>query len=436
MKSSKGYRIATTQDTSSPEAFAQILLKDGQHLLPSVLGLVAQGKQMVDSVIERMGVGLIQSILELSCRDVAGEPCRGKKDPSDQSVYRHGYQDGVVGLSDKKVRVRKPRLRTRGTAQAPSREVPVPAYEAMNSNPGVGERIMASLIHGVSSRDYGKTVRDAADAVGVSKSAVSREFVERSETALKELLERRFDDLDVVVIYIDGMLFREHHVITALGLDATGKKHVLAIKPAGSENSQAVKELLQSVADRGVKPGVNRLFVIDGSKAIRAAIDEVFGSENPVQRCAVHKLRNVQENLPKEKRPYAKMKIKAALLMAPEKGEAMLKEYAKELDVNEPAAAASMREGLHDLFTVGRLGVTGSLARSLTNTNVIESTQSLVGHFKRRVKHWSSADMASRWHATACIDAQKRMRAVRGHKDMNCLIAAQRPHQAQARKAG
>lgn len=439
MNTQEGYRIRTTQSLPDVEDFAELLIKDGQRLLPSVLELVMHGRQMIDSVIDVMGNGLIQSLLEASSCSVAGTPHRGKKDSSDSSVYRHGYQDGVVGLSDRKVRVKKPRLRTRPVDGKPGKEVPVPAYEAMTSNPLVGEQIMNLLIKGVSTRDYRGTVKEASDAagiVGVSKSAVSREFIERSEIAHDQLMARNFEDTDIVVIYIDGMLFGEHHVITALGVDDKGSKHVLGIKGAGSENAQAVKDLLLDIVKRGVKPGIKRLFVIDGGKAIRLAIDEVFGSENPVQRCVVHKIRNVQDHLPKDKRAYAKMKIMGAVSMQPDKGLAALREYARELEVSDSSAAASMREGLEDLFTVSRLGVVGPLFKSLSNTNVIESPQSIIAKFSGRVKRWKSLDMALRWHATACLEAQTRMRAVRGCKDMPCLIAALRPLQAQGRKAG
>ena len=439
MNTNEGYRIRTTQSLPNVEDFAELLIKDGQRLLPAVLELVMHGRQMIDSVIDVMGTGLIQSLLEASSCMVAGAPHRGKKDSSDSSVYRHGYQDGVVGLSDRKVRVKKPRLRTRPVDGTLGKEVPVPAYEAMTNNPLVGEQIMNLLIRGVSTRDYQGTVKEASAAVGVvgvSKSSVSREFIERSELAHDQLMARHFDDTDIVVIYIDGMQFGEHHVITALGVDDKGSKHVLGIKGAGSENAQAVKDLLVDMVTRGIKPGTKRLFVIDGGKAIRLAIDEVFGSENPVQRCVVHKIRNVQDHLPKDRRAYVKMKIMSAVSMQPDKGLAALREYARELEVSEPSAAASMREGLEDLFTVSRLGIVGPLFKSLSNTNVIESPQSIIAKFSGRVKRWKSQDMALRWHATACLDAETRMRALRGCKDMPCLIAALRPLQAQGRKAG
>jgi transposase-like protein len=269
----------------------------------------------------------------------------------------------------------------------------------------------------------------------VSKSVVSREFIERTETAHDEVMARRFDDTDILAIYIDGKLFGEHHAITALGIDADGNKHVLGVVHGGSENAQAVKTLLTSLVERGIKPEQARLFIIDGSKAIRAAIDEVFGSASRVQRCVVHKVRNVQDQLPKDKRPYAKMLIGAAVKMDPDQGLAKLRAYAKELEVSHPDAAASLREGLDDLFTVSRLGLPETLARVLRSTNPIESPQGLIARYSRRVKNWSSPGMVLRWHCAACLDAESRMHKVFGANHLDLLRQALRPRSTSQRSA-
>jgi transposase-like protein len=342
-------------------------------------------------------------------------------------VHRFGYQEGVVPLGDRVLRVRKPRLRTKASPDTPSREAAVPAYETLRDDPRAGARVMALLARGVSTRDYAKAIPEMAGTLGVSKSAVSREFIERTETAHDELMARRLDGLVFPVILLDGKLFGEHHVITALGIDDAGAKHILGIAHGASENAEVVKELLRSLVERGVKPGPPgsiRLFIVDGSKAIRAAISEVFGSENPVQRCVAHKARNVQDQLPIEQRKYAKMVITAAVRMEPAKGIERLRAYAKELGERWPGAAASLREGMEDLFTVSRLGLPELLAASLRTTNIIESGQSLIGKFTGRVKNWKTPGMALRWHAAACLDAEKRMKRTRGYKHLPLLGAA------------
>lgn len=439
MKSREPYRVVGTEQVLNPEEAEMLFARHGQLLLP-MLELITNARATIDQVIDHVGRGVIQGILEGSAREVAGAPHRGKPDADPDGVHRFGYQDGVVPLGDRKLRVRKPRLRRKpgadadGTKRA-SREVEVPAYAALRDHAGAGEQVVRLLARGVSTRDYKTAIREIAGTLGVSKSTVSREFIERTETAHDELMARRFDDEDILVIYIDGKLFGEHHAISALGINAHGDKRVLGVVHGGSENAEAVKQLLRSLVERGVKPGVARLFVIDGSKALRAAIDEVFGSENPVQRCVVHKVRNVQDQLPKEKRAYAKMVINAAVKMPAEKGLAKLRAYAKELEVSHAGAAASLREGMEDLFTASRMGLPEQLARSLRSTNPIESPQGLIARFSRRVKNWSSAGMVLRWHSAACLDAEQRMHRLFGAKHLDLLRQILRPQQAQQRRS-
>lgn len=418
-------RVMDAARAADEASLSAMLAKDGQTLLP-ILELIVSGRTMIDEVIGDIGRATIGALLELSAREVAGAPAPGRRDadPARGGVHRFGYQEGVVPLGDRTLRVRKPRLRTRAAPGTPSREAAVPAYETLKSDPRAGARVMALLSRGVSTRDYAKAIPEMAGTLGVSKSSVSREFIERTETAHDELMTRRFDHAIFPVILIDGKLFGEHHLITALGIDDAGAKHILGIAHGASENAEVVKELLRSLVERGVKPGPVRLFIVDGSKAIRSAISEVFGSENPVQRCVAHKVRNVQDQLPREQRKYAKMVITAAVRMEPAKGIEKLRAYAKELGERWPGAAASLREGLDDLFTVSRLRLPELLAAALRTTNIIESGQSLIGKFTGRVKNWKTPGMALRWHAAACLDAEKRMKRIRGSKHLALLGAA------------
>ena len=194
------------------------------------------------------------------------------------------------------LRIEKPRLRKKG--KGTGKEVAIPAYEAMVNNSRLGSRILEILMKGVSTRKYKQVLPKMADTVGVSKSQISREFIEASEKQLKQLCERRFDDKDILVIYIDGIVFGDCHVIAALGVDSGGYKHVLGLREGSSENSRVATDLLNDIVERGVRPDRLRLFVIDGSKALRCAIDAVFGPKNPVQRCRNHKIRNVLGYLP------------------------------------------------------------------------------------------------------------------------------------------
>jgi putative transposase len=437
MKLTEPYRVIDAEQALDDGALTAMLARDGQTLLP-ILDLILHGRAVVDDVIDVIGRSTIQGLLEVSAREQAGPPHPGKPDPAPGRgrILRFGYQEGVVGLSDRALRVRKPRLRTKGSPGAPGHEVPVPAYQRLRENPRAGEQIAHLLASGVSTRDYKTAIKAMAGTLGVSKSAVSREFIERTETAHDELMARRFDGVNILVILLDGKLFGDHHALTALGIDDTGAKHVLGVVHGASENAQAAKELLRGLVERGVKPGLKRLFIVDGSKALRGAIHEVYGSENPVQRCVVHKVRNVQDQLPKERRAYAKMVIAGAVRMEPAKGLARLKAWAQELDESYPQAAASLREGMDELFTVARLGLPDLLAASLRSTNLIESPHGLIGRYTGRVKNWKTAGMVLRWHSAACLDAEKRMKRLRGYKDLDLLEQKLRQGSTELRKAG
>jgi len=205
---------------------------------------------------------------------------------------------------------------------------------------------------------------EMASTCGVSKSNVSREATEAGEEALQELLERHFEDVDLLVIYIDGMMFGDHHVISAVGVDAQGHKHVLGIQQGATENAAAVEDLLQQLVGRGVKPDTKRLFVIDGARALRAAIHKVFGPQHPVQRCRNHKIRNVVERLPEEQKDQAKAVMRASYRLEAKEGMARRRKLADWLEQESPAAANSLREGLEECFTIkspGRAAVAASL---------------------------------------------------------------------------
>jgi transposase-like protein len=317
-----------------------------------------------------------------------------------------------VCLRERKLGVTKPRLREKGGG-----EVAIPAYEAMQEN-GLSERVLDVLMRGISTRQYAEVLPEMASTCGVSKSNVSREAAEASEEALKEMLERRFDDVDLLVIYIDGMMFGEHHVISAVGVDRAGHKHVLGIQPGATENAAAVEDLLQQLVARGVNPKAKRLFVIDGAKALRAAIAKVFGPQHPVQRCRNHKIRNVVERLPEEQKDQAKAAMRASYKLEAKEGIARLRKLADWLEQEQPAAANSLREGLEECFTINRLGIPPSLHRCLATTNLIESPQSGVRMRTRRVCRWRDTAMVARWAAASFLATEKNFRRIMGWKDL------------------
>jgi putative transposase len=283
---------------------------------------------------------------------------------------------------------------------------------------GLGQRMLDMLLRGISTRQYAEVLPEMASTCGVSKSNVSREATEAGEEALQELLERRFDDVDLLVIYIDGMVFGDYHVISAVGVDRAGHKHVLGIQQGATENAAAVEDLLQQLVARGVKPEAKRLFVIDGAKALRAAINRVFGPQHPVQRCRNHKIRNVVERLPEDQKDQVKAAMRASYRLEAKEGIARLRKLADWLEQEQPAAANSLREGLEECFTINRLGIPPSLHRCLGTTNLIESPQSGVRMRTRRVCRWRDAAMVERWVAASFLATEKNFHRIMGWKDL------------------
>jgi transposase-like protein len=292
--------------------------------------------------------------------------------------------------------------------------VEVPAYEAMQNHPRLSERLLGILLRGVSTRNYREVLPEMAQTAGIARSSISREFREAGETALKELGERRFEEKDLLIVYLDGLIFGGHHLLVALGVDAQGVKHVPGLAEGAGENAIVVKGLLEDLVRRGVRPGRRRLFVIDGSKALRSAIEAVYGAENPVQRCRNHKVRNVVGYLPEHLRDQVGAAMKAAYRLDADKGIAQLEKQAQWLDTQHPDAAASLREGLAEMFPVNRLDLPASLRRCLRTTNVIESPNGTVRQKIGRVRRWRDGAMVLRWAASAFLASEKSFRRLMG----------------------
>ena len=410
----QSYQIANKTDSRK---IAEFLSKDGQLLLP-FLELVCNTEQAVDELIDVAGKAAIEAVLLLSAEQIAGPKQPGK---AKGQITWHGRQKGVVSLSERKLRVEKPRIRKKGPGSG--KEVPIPAYEAMVLNSTLGSRVLEILMKGVSTRNYKSILPKMAETVGVSKSQISREFVAASEDQLKALCERRFDDKEILVVYIDGIQFGDCHVIVAIGVDSGGSKHVLGLREGCSENAQVATDLLNDLVERGIRADRLRLFVIDGSKALRCAINAVYGAQNPVQRCRNHKIRNVQGYLPDDQTEQVKCAMQAAFSLDANKGFKKLKQLAEWLKQEYPSAASSLLEGLDEMFTINRLGLPKALRRCLGTTNVIESPNSGIRSRTARVKNWQDHAMVVRWLAASLLDMEKRFRRVMGYQQLWMLEA-------------
>jgi putative transposase len=417
MKDRKGnktvLRVARCDDRA---AATRWLAGNGQALLP-MLELLENAQASIDELMNDAARALIEQLLVLSAQEVAGAKLRGR---AGGDVLWHGTQRGQVTLAERKLQITRPRLRSK----AASKEMAVPAYERLAGDARMGARVRDILIKGVSTRKYESVLPEVAGTVGVSKSAVSRRFVEASAEQLRALNERSLADMQQLVIYIDGIVVDAHHVLAAVGVDEQGDKHLLGLAAGSSENAAVVKDLLNNLVARGLPVELQYLFVIDGSKALRSAIEEVFGARAHVQRCRTHKLRNVLERLPKEQRAQTKAVMNAAFKLDAKPGMEKMRQQAKWLQTEYADAAASMLEGLDEMFTVNRLGLPPSLMRCLATTNIIENPNGIVRATTQRVKRWRDQDMALRWTAAGFLEAEKSFRKLQGFKELWILRAA------------
>ena len=396
---------------------AQPLVQIDRQVLEPLLESLQNGVAGIEALVSDAAAGFVQQLLLLSAQQIAGERHPGRKAGD---IRWHGSQRTSVPIGTHKVRVMKPRLR--GDAG----EVTIPVHQQLKTNPQTGHRLRDIVLGGLSTRQYEHAVVAGAHAVGLSKSAVSRQFVQMSAAQLSELNSRSFQDIELLAIYVDGLIVAGTHVIAAVGVDEQGAKHVLGLKAGATENAAVVSHLLAELHERGIPMNAPRLWVIDGSKALASAIERVCGAHAHIQRCRVHKLRNTADALKTNKTLAAQTKwqMSLAFAMEPNKGLAKLQAIARQLKAKYPDAAASVLEGAQQMFTLQRLGIEGELAKSLSNTNVIESVNAVVRTTLRRVKRFRDSDMALRWAGAGFSQAQKRFRKLRGHNDMGKLKAA------------
>ena len=374
------------------------------------------------------GLQVMAQLMEADVTAVCG--LKGRHDP-DRTATRHGTEAGSVTLGGRRVPVRRPRVR----ASDGSGELPVPAYEVFNGTELLGRMAMERMLAGVSTRRYPVALEPVGQQVtarskATSKSAVSRKFVAMTETALADLLAADLSGLDLVALMIDGVHFADHLCVVALGIDIDGTKHPLALVEGSTENTTLVRGLLVALRDRGLDVTRPILAVLDGAKALAAAVEEVF--DHPViARCQLHKLRNVRDHLPEKMRGPVEKRMRAAYHAdSALAAEALLEALAKELDKTHPGAAASLREGMTETLTVLRLNVPPTLARTLRSTNAIESMISICRDHARNVKRWRDGQMALRWCAAGMVEASNQFRRVNGHLHLAALRTALERHVA------
>ena len=384
----------------------QGVLQDVKHAFYGLC--INAGKQVLAAMMEADRVAL----------------CGPKGVPDvDRRAVRGGSTRSTVVLGGQRISVRRPRARALDAGEL---ELPSFAWAA-GADPLDGAT-MAAIAAGASIRRYATTLEPlppAERARSVSKSATSRRFVALSQEQLLQWLSRPLDKLDLPVVMIDGIHFSDRVILVALGIDAQGNKHVLGLREGSTESTRVVRSLLSDLIERGVDTERARLWVIDGGKALRKAIVEIFGARALIQRCQEHKRRNVIDHLPQE----LHVSVGRAMRQAWDSADAALakkrlQRLAGSLQAKHPGAAASLREGLEETLTVQILSITGALYRTLRTTNPIENLNGSIAHYTRNVKRWRDGQMTLRWVASALSDAKDRFRKLRGHRDMQRLIAA------------
>jgi transposase-like protein len=384
--------------------------------------LVSSAKEGLLALSVGVGLGVLAELMEEEVDEVVGP--KGRHNP-DRVAVRHGHEDGEVTLGGRRIRVERPRVRSADGG----RELPLRSYEHFASRDPLGRLVLEQMLAGVSTRRFGRTREPVGAEIeqvarSTSRSSVSREFVARTRDNLVGLMSRRLDDLRLAVLMLDGIELKGRCCVVALGISTDGVKLPLGLWDGSTENATVAKELLSNLVARGLDLGQGVLCVTDGAKALRKAINEVLGPV-PVQRCIRHKERNVLDHLPERDRPLIRQRLRRA--WARDDHERALEELqalAGELEHSHPGAAASLREGMAETLTVTRLGVRGSLRKTLQSTNPCESMIETVRRTSRNVKRWQSGDMCLRWTAAGMLEAEQQFRKIIGYRDLAKLAVA------------
>jgi transposase-like protein len=382
--------------------------------MAEVVGMLQEG---VGHLLREAGLVLMNLVMEEEVRHLAGER---HQQHAERRAHRWGKEDGYCVVDGQKVPIRRTRLRT-----PEHREQRLGSYELFQRSGPREQSVWDKMMRGLTTRNYGVVVKDFREAYGVEKSAVSESFIEASREKLEELMERPLGELRLCAVLIDGTPFRDRQMIVALGISVDGRKTVLGLREGATENVAVVGELLSDLAARGLDFSVPRLYVLDGGKALAAAVRRHAGEAACIQRCQVHKRRNVVDHLPEEHKSAVRTKIQNAYSMA-EYADAKraLDRLHRELMELNPSAARSLEEGMEETLTVHRLRVPPRLRLTLASTNVIESAFSIVETACRNVKRWRAGDHIERWVGSGLLVAERQFRKVKGYREIPSLLTA------------
>jgi len=417
-------KVSAPKVVTALEASESALPPRIQEALGELVGAAREGLLALSVGV---GLGVVHELMELEVDEVVGP--KSEHNP-DRTAKRHGHEDGSMTLGGRRVPVCRPRVRTADDQH----ELPVKSYEYFADRDPLTRAVLDRMLAGVSTRKFarvgepvGEEVEQASSAT--SKTSVSELFIERTRTALGELMSRRLEDVRLAVMMLDGLEIAERTHVVALGITTDGVKIPLGLWEGSTENATLARTLLADLVDRGLDCEQAILFVIDGAKALRRAIKDVFGEHALVHRCHRHKERNVTDLLPERDRDMVRSRMRAAwALTDAELAQQRLELLACELDRTWPDAAGSLREGMADTLTLMRLGITGQLAQTLCSTNPCESMIEIVRYTQRNVKRWQDGDMRKRWTAAGMLVAEQQFRRIIGYRDLATLVIAVERH--------
>ena len=410
----KPYQIESQQAVKRLERMAAEGNPVVQLVLPmaETLGWLRKG---VGELIRQAGLQMMELMMEEEVRELVGERSQPQ---TARTANRWGTEKGYCVVMGQKVPIDRPRVRS-----TEDREVRLGTYEMFHRGEPLTETVWEKLMLGLSTRKYGQAVREFAEAYGLEKSAISEHFIEASRTKLKELLERKLDKLKLCALLIDATPFAGQQMVAALGIGQDGRKTILGIRQGATENATVVGELLGDLAGRGLDFSEPRLYVLDGGKALSTAVRKYAGEWAAIQRCQVHKRRNVLDHLTDEQKPAVARKMNAAYAMEDHAAAKLaLTQLHRELMDLNPSAARSLEEGLEETLTVHRLHIPPQLRKSLASTNIIESAFAIVDRVCRNVKRWHGGDQRERWVGSGLLVAEKQFRRIQGHKQLAILL--------------
>jgi transposase-like protein len=410
----KPYQIESQRAVKQFEAMAA----DGNPAVQMVLPLaemVGWLRRGVGELIRQAGLQLMDLLMQEEVRELVGE--RSQRQAA-RTANRWGSEQGYCIVMGQKVPVKRPRVRTTDDT-----EVRLGSYEMFHRGEPLTETVWEKLMLGLSTRKYGQAVREFTEAYGLEKSAVSEHFIEASRAKLKDMMERRLDKMRLCALLIDATPFEGQQMVAALGIAEDGRKMILGIRQGATENAIVVGELLGDLVSRGLDFTVPRLYVLDGGKALTAAVKKYAGESAAIQRCQVHKRRNVLDHLTDEQKPAVARKLNAAYALEEHAAaqQALNALHRELMDLN-PSAARSLGEGMEETLTVHRLHVPMQLRKTLSSTNVIESAFSIVEQVCKNVKRWHGGDQRERWVGSGLLVAQRQFRKVTGHKQIPALL--------------